>query len=46
MRELTLQKRLGHVSPESTRLYTRISDSEVLADYISATARSQPEAQR
>ncbi|WP_433207242.1 tyrosine-type recombinase/integrase [Nocardia sp. CA-107356] len=46
IRELTLQKRLGHVSPESTRLYTRISDSEVLADYISATTRSQPEAQR
>ncbi|UJW32522.1 tyrosine-type recombinase/integrase [Saccharothrix sp. AJ9571] len=37
MRELTLQKRLGHVSPESTRLYTRISDTEVLADYVAAT---------
>src|SRR5437899_2452167 len=33
MRELTLQKRLGHASPESTRLYTRVSDREVVADY-------------
>lgn len=27
MRELTLQKRLGHASPEATRIYTRVSDS-------------------
>ncbi|HTR11034.1 MAG TPA: tyrosine-type recombinase/integrase [Paraburkholderia sp.] len=33
MRELTLQKRLGHASPESTRIYTRVSDREVVADY-------------
>jgi len=33
MRELALQKRLGHASPESTRLYTRVSDPMVLADY-------------
>ena len=33
MRELTLQKRLGHASVESTRIYTRISDSAVVADY-------------
>jgi integrase len=33
MRELTLQKRLGHSSPESTRLYTRVSDPAVVADY-------------
>jgi integrase len=33
MRELTLQKRLGHASPESTRLYTRVSDSAMLEDY-------------
>jgi integrase len=33
MRELTLQKRLGHASVESTRLYTRISDPAVVADY-------------
>lgn len=38
MRELTLQKRLGHASPESTRIYTRVSDREVLADYQAATA--------
>jgi integrase len=33
MRELTLQKRLGHASPESTRIYTRVSDPTVVADY-------------
>jgi integrase len=33
MRELTLQKRLGHASPESLRSYTRVSDPEVVADY-------------
>ncbi len=33
MRELTLQRRLGHASVESTRLYTRVSDLEVAADY-------------
>jgi integrase len=33
MRELTLQKRLGHASPESTRLYTRVSDRVVVAEY-------------
>ena len=33
MRELTLQKRLGHASPESTRLYTRVSDPVVVAEY-------------
>jgi site-specific recombinase XerD len=38
MRELTLQKRLGHASPESTRIYTEVSDDEVLADSESATA--------
>ena len=36
MRELTLQKRLGHASPESTRLYTRVSDPAVVADYCRA----------
>lgn len=36
MRELTLQKRLGHRSPESTRLYTRVSDPQVVADYCRA----------
>jgi integrase len=33
MRELTLQKRLGHASPESTRMYTRVSDPVVVAEY-------------
>jgi len=36
MRELTLQKRLGHASPESTKIYTRVSDDAVLADYVQA----------
>jgi integrase len=36
MRELALQRRLGHASPESTRLYTRVSDGEVLVDYVRA----------
>lgn len=36
MRELTLQRRLGHASVESTRLYTRVSDHEVAADYLRA----------
>jgi integrase len=33
MRELALQKRLGHASPESTRVYTRVSDPVVVAEY-------------
>jgi integrase len=33
MRELTLQKRLGHASPESTRIYTRVSDAVVVEEY-------------
>jgi integrase/recombinase XerD len=36
MRELSLQKRLGHASPESTKVYTRVSDEAVLADYTQA----------
>lgn len=36
MRELALQKRLGHASPESIRIYTRVSDEQVLADYAAA----------
>lgn len=39
MRELTLQKRLGHASPESTRLYTRVSDAAMLKDYHRALKR-------
>jgi len=36
MRELALQKRLGHASPESIRIYTRVSDQQVLAEYEQA----------
>ena len=39
MRELSLQKRLGHASPESTRIYTRVSDAEVVAEYRRAVGR-------
>lgn len=39
MRELTLQRRLGHASVESTRLYTRVADAEVVADYRKALDR-------
>jgi len=33
MRELALQKRLGHASPESTRIYTQVSDPTVVSEY-------------
>ncbi|MGA1860244.1 tyrosine-type recombinase/integrase [Azospirillum sp. 11R-A] len=33
MRELALQRRLGHASPVSTRIYTRVSDAAVVAEY-------------
>jgi site-specific recombinase XerD len=33
MRELSLQKRLGHASFESTQYYTRVSDAMMLEDY-------------
>lgn len=36
MRELALQRRLGHASPESTRIYTRVSDSRVHDEYRAA----------
>ena len=36
MRELSLQQRLGHASPESTRIYTRVSDTQVRSDYVTA----------
>lgn len=39
MRELTLQKRLGHASPESTRLYTRVSDAAMVEEYVRALVR-------
>jgi integrase len=38
MRELALQKRLGHASFESTRVYTRVSDAMMLDDYQRALA--------
>src|SRR5205823_11532040 len=38
MRELSLQKRLGHASPESTRIYARVSDAQVLPAYRLALA--------
>ena len=38
MRELTLQRRLGHASPESTSSYTRVSDAGMLEDYRRALA--------
>jgi integrase len=41
MRELTLQKRLGHASPESTRVYTRVSDAAVVAEYQQALGLSE-----
>jgi integrase/recombinase XerD len=36
MRELALQKRLGHASPESIRIYAGVLDEQVLADYDAA----------
>lgn len=43
MRELTLQKRLGHVSPESTQIYTRVSDPVVVAEYRQALGVKEEE---
>jgi len=44
MRELALQKRLGHASAESTRIYTRVSDPAVVADYNRALGARPPSA--
>lgn len=41
MRELTLQRRLGHTSVESTRVYTRVSDQQVVADYRRALGQKE-----
>jgi integrase len=41
MRELSLQKRLGHASPESTRVYTPVSDAVVVAEYKHAFGEEQ-----
>jgi integrase/recombinase XerD len=45
MRELTLQRRLGHASPESTRIYTRVSDAVVVAEYRRALGLGRGPAQ-
>jgi integrase len=41
MRELALQKRLGHASPESTRVYTQVSDPMVVAEYRRALGQEE-----
>jgi integrase/recombinase XerD len=41
MRELTLQRRLGHASPESTRVYTRVSDETVVTEFQRALGRAR-----
>jgi integrase len=41
MRDLTLQKRLGHASPESTRIYTDVSDATVVAEYRRALGKEE-----
>lgn len=45
MRELTLQRRLGHASPEATRVYTRVSDAAVVAEYRRAVGLDPAKAQ-
>ena len=42
MRELTLQRRLGHASPEATRVYTLVSDPIVVAEYRRALGLDGP----
>ena len=42
MRELALQRRLGHASPESTRIYTRVSDAQVRDEYAAALTAATP----
>ena len=39
-----LQKRLGHASVEATRLYTRVSDASVVAEYRRALGLGQADA--
>jgi integrase len=39
MRELALQRRLGHASAESTRRYTRVFDPQVVSEYLAALGR-------
>jgi len=40
MRELTLMTRLGHATPDSMKVYTRVSDPEVVKDYRLAIGES------
>lgn len=41
MRELTLQKRLGHASAESTRIYTAVSDPQMVEEYRRALGEEE-----
>ncbi len=41
MRDLTLQKRLGHASPASTRIYTDVSDATAVAEYRQALGKEE-----
>src|SRR6266436_947770 len=41
MRELTLQKRLGHASPVSTQIYTQVSDPVVVEEYHCALGEEE-----
>jgi integrase len=41
MRELTLQKRLGHASPASTQVYTQVSDPVVVEEYRRALGKEE-----
>jgi integrase/recombinase XerD len=42
MRELTLMTRLGHATPDSMKIYTRVSDPEVVKDYRHAAGGGAP----
>jgi integrase len=42
MRDLTLMTRLGHASPDSTKIYTRVSDPDVIKDYRAAIGDTAP----
>jgi len=42
MRELTLMTRLGHATPDSMKIYTKVSDPEVVKDYRHAVAGQTP----
>ena len=46
MRDMTLQKRLGNASTESTKIYTRVSDKSVRDDYQAALRAMQDKERR